>query len=230
MTSTPKITASEPVQPQSADALPTILVADDHPLFREALAKLATDIFPEADIGEATCMEEVFAIADVDEPPSLFLLDLLFPSMDLSVSLPRLRRKCPRSSIIIVSMIDDEERIAQVMRSGADGFINKAVPSQRCAAAIMRVLAGEYVVERADEAAGQRAIMTHGAGIELTPRQQEIVSALSRHLSNKEIARELDISPFTVRSHVSALMRLLGVTRRGELKEKALALGLLDAT
>lgn len=200
------------------------VVADDHPLFREALSSLLGNLLPAVDLLHADRMEEVFDYANRDAPPSLFLLDLLFPSMDVAVSLPQLRRRCPRASIIVVSMLDDPQVVAQVMRAGADGFINKSVSNERCVKAIERILEGEYVIEL--EAAAPDP--DYGAGISLTDRQHAVLTQLALRLSNKEIARNLDLSPFTVRAHISTLMRLLGVARRSKLVEKASSLRLIE--
>lgn len=114
--------------------------------------------------------------------------------------------------------------VAQVMRAGADGFINKSVSNERCVKAIERILEGEYVIEL--EAAAPDP--DYGAGISLTDRQHAVLTQLALRLSNKEIARNLDLSPFTVRAHISTLMRLLGVARRSKLVEKASSLRLIE--
>ena len=214
---------------EDAAAIGSVLVADDHPLFREALASLVADLFPGARVDQAGRMDEVFAAIEAHGAPALILIDLLFPDMDIAVSLPQLRRRCPRASVVVVSMVDDEDVIARVMRSGADGFINKAVPNARCVAAIRRVVTGEYVVELEHAAVDPAAGLGLSGGITLTARQHDILAALVQDQSNKEIARGLDISPFTVRWHLSALMRMLGVARRADLREKAIAMGLVTA-
>jgi DNA-binding NarL/FixJ family response regulator len=204
-----------------------IVVGDDHPLFRDALAQLATSMFADAMVETAATMGEVIQLAETGHPPDLFLLDLLFPGMDIATTLPELRRRHPRASIILISMVDDEATIALALRSGGDGFINKAVPRERCIQAINRVLAGEYVVECED--AGSAGMGQLGdTGISLTARQRAVLDMLADNAPNKVIARDLGISHLTVRLHVSALLRILGVNRRSDVASKARMLGLLD--
>lgn len=146
--------------------------------------------------------------------------------MEIPVSLPELRRRYPKSSIILVSMVDDEETISLAMRSGGDGFIHKAARRERCIDAIDRVLKGEYVIEQ-DAQAGS-ADPLGGDAITLTARQRDVLELLAKGTPNKLMARDLGISHLTVRLHVSALLRIFGVTRRAEVAPKARMLGLLD--
>jgi DNA-binding NarL/FixJ family response regulator len=204
-----------------------IVVGDDHPLFREALGQLVASLFPDADIDLAETMGDVTRLAAADGPPDLFLLDLLFPGMDIVVSLPEIRRKYPRASIILISMVDNDATIELAMRSGGDGFIHKAVPRDRCIAAIQRVRDGDYVIEREYSENAPDLVLGDG-GISLTARQQVVLEMLERDAPNKVIARELGISHLTVRLHVSALLRILGVSKRKEVAPKAKLLGLID--
>ncbi len=204
-----------------------VIVGDDHSLFRDALAQLAASQLPEARVDAAGSMAEVMQLADAGDTPDLFLLDLLFPGMEISVSLPELRRRYPKDSIILISMVDDEETVALSMRSGGDGFIHKAVPRERCIAAIHRVLMGEFVIELEDTQTDPADLVSDTA-ITLTARQREVLDLLAQGTPNKLMARELGISHLTVRLHVSSLLRLFGVSRRAEVAPKARALGLLD--
>jgi DNA-binding NarL/FixJ family response regulator len=200
-----------------------IVVADDHPVFRDGLKRLLSAANPDVNIIEAGTMDEVMAIASQPPAPSLFVLDLVFPGMRPKETLPNLRERFPRSSIVIVSMVDDEATVQQIMRLGADGFVGKAVSSQKIVDGIMAVKAGQFVVMRAEQDATHQ---TDGSGIlEITPRQKDVLQCLAQDKSNKEIGRMLSISPFTVRIHVSALLRILQVESRALAAVKARALG-----
>jgi two-component system, NarL family, nitrate/nitrite response regulator NarL len=204
-----------------------VVVGDDHPLFRDALAQLAFSLFPKAQVGVASTMSEVMEQSESGSVPDLLLLDLLFPGMEFAVTLPELRRRYPKSSIILISMISDRTVISQVLQSGGDGFIHKATPREQCIEAIQRVLAGEYVVECDDLAITLKENLGENA-ITLTARQRAVLGLLAENAPNKLIARDLGISHLTVRLYVSALLRIFGVAKRQEVAPKARMLGLLD--
>jgi DNA-binding NarL/FixJ family response regulator len=208
------------------DASELIIVADDHPVFRDGLKRLVSTACPAATVVEAGSMAEVLSLAQAGKAPDLFVLDLLFPGMDPRETLPSLRSSFPRSSIVIVSMVDDEATIRQIMKLGADGFVGKAVPSERMINAILAVKAGQFVVEPADHAAiCDNTSVSHLAVPELTPRQRDVLTCLAQDKSNKEIGRMLAISPFTVRIHVSALLRIMRVGSRTLAAAKARSMG-----
>ena len=201
-----------------------IVVADDHPVFREGIVQLLAGRFPDAEISQASTMDEVMAVAAQGEPPELFILDLLFPGMKPQETLKVLRTQYPTASLVIVSMVDDEATINMVMEKGADGFVDKQVPSARMLDAIAQVRNGEFVVELSQPDSGWDAQGSEFSPVDLTARQRDVMTLIAQGKSNKEIARSLDISPYTVRIHVSALLRVLKVTSRAEAARKARAL------
>lgn len=203
-----------------------ILVADDHPVFRDGMCRLVGGAFPGAEIVEAGNVDEVMLLADDGAPPALFILDLMFPGMDALTTIPSLRSQFPTSSIVIISMSDDAETIQRVMKQGADGFIGKAMPSDAMLSAIKAVHGGDTMVLVPETTSIVLPPPMQPRSQELTPRQRDVLSQLAMGRTNKEIGRQLDISPFTVRIHVSALLRILGAHTRSEAATKASAMGL----
>lgn len=189
-----------------------IIIADDHPVFRMGMRHILARTSPLATVDEAGTFDEVLALANRAPSPDLFVLDLLFPGFVPETSIAALRKKFPRATLAIVSMADDSDTIDLVMAAGADGFVGKAVPPEDIATAIAAIQNGEIIVKSASASLPQAP--TGKSANALSPRQREVLKLVAAGMTNKEIGRQLDISPVTARMHVSALLRTLGVASR----------------
>ncbi|KAA8694360.1 response regulator transcription factor [Pseudomonas syringae pv. tagetis] len=190
-----------------------IIVADDHPLFREGMLRTIERLIPEATLEEAGNMDEVLALARQGDEVDTLVLDLRFPGLTSIQTIGSLRSEFKRTSIIVVSMVDDLETISQVMSQGADGFIGKNIDPLEIAESIIAIRDGEVVVKYKPEGSILSDLDTSAIS-HLTVRQREVLGLVASGKTNKEIARDLGISPFTVRIHVSSLLKALGVSTR----------------
>ncbi|ARD10375.1 MULTISPECIES: response regulator [Pseudomonas] len=190
-----------------------IIVADDHPLFREGMLRTIERLIPEAIIEEAANLDEVLTLARRGDEVDTLVLDLRFPGLTSMQTIGSLRSEFKRTSIIVVSMVDDLDTISQVMSQGADGFIGKNIDPLEIAESIIAIRDGEVVVKYKPEGS-LLSDLDSGAISHLTVRQREVLGLVASGKTNKEIARDLGISPFTVRIHVSSLLKALGVPTR----------------
>jgi DNA-binding NarL/FixJ family response regulator len=205
----------------------TVLVADDHPLTREALASLLAQHGFDV-VGEASDGHEAIAMSD-DLQPQLVLLDLTMPAMDGLTALPRIRAAAPEAEVVVLTASGTEENLLAAIRAGAAGYLLKSEPPERIAEFLHGVVDGEAALSGA---VARRLVDRLRAGgrldggvpdaiaAKLSAREVEVLLLLDEHLTTDEIAGRLFISEHTVRSHVKSLLRKLGASSRREALER----------
>jgi DNA-binding NarL/FixJ family response regulator len=205
----------------------SVLIVDDHPLTRDALATLlrahGLDVVGCASDGE----EAIGEAARLD--PDLVLLDLSMPGMDGLTALPKLRHAAPNCEVVVLTASGTEENLLAAIRGGAAGYLLKSEPPERIAAFLNGVANGEAALSGSiarrllDQV---RHGNDRGSGVPdeiaaaLSAREVEVLLLLDDHLGTDEIAKRLFISEHTVRSHVKSLLRKLGVSSRREALEQ----------
>ena len=200
-------------------AVTRFLIVDDHPLFREALENAIRWAAPDADIVEATSIDEAFAVLN-SNAIELTFLDLSMPGTTGLSGLLRIRKAFARSPIVVISCHEDAQIVASVLSLGVSGYIPKSTSKEELAHAIGGVLKGAVYLPSCYRgiAAGRRSKGPAQELLkrlhELTPQQLKVLDMIRRGLQNKQIAYELNIRETTVKVHVSEILRKLNVMSR----------------
>jgi DNA-binding NarL/FixJ family response regulator len=194
-----------------------LIIADDHPLFRNALRQAVDSVLISAAVDEAGSFEDLTALLEKDAEVDLVLLDLTMPGISGFSGLIYLRAQYPAIPVVIVSASDDGATIRRSLDFGASGFIPKRFGVDTLRDAILKVLEGEiWVPPDIDLTSAVDPDMTRLRDrlVTLTPQQVRVLMMLSEGLLNKQIAYELGVSEATIKAHVSAILQKLGVESR----------------
>ncbi len=204
--------------------MPTILVADDHELIREAVKPYLLQLVENPKLVEASSYGEAFEVCSrlkaEDARVILVLLDLTMPGAadgDAFLGLRKIKQILPSAPVVIFSGTEDPAAISEALRNGAQGFIPKSTRGRSLVNALRLVLAGEIYVPPVMATAAADAAQAANApssSEELSARELESLRMLVRGMSNKEIARELGLQAVTVKFHLRKAYRKIGATNR----------------
>jgi len=200
--------------------MPTLLIADDHPLFRAALRQAAADAMDALQVREADSLESVLAALDAEPGIDLVLLDLHMPGNHGLAGLAAIRAQHPGVAVIVVSANDDPRVVRRALDHGAAGYLPKSAGLDDLREAIRSVMACEQwlpaslraAVSRAQSSADDSALAARLAS--LSPQQFRVLVLVAEGLLNKQIADRLDVQERTVKAHLSAIFDRLGVRNR----------------
>ncbi|KPW90994.1 Two-component transcriptional regulator PedR1 [Pseudomonas syringae pv. castaneae] len=204
-------------------AMYKILIADDHPLFREAIHNVISDGFPGSEVMETADLDSALALTTEHDDLDLILLDLNMPGMHGLNGLINLRNEAPTIPVVIVSAEQDKQIVLQAITYGAVGFITKSSPRSQMTDAIEQILNGNVylppdIIRTQKNPVGRRLNETPAFPPELlqalTRKQLLVLERMTKGESNKQIAYTLDIAETTVKAHVSAILRKLNVHNR----------------
>ena len=203
----------------------TVLIADDHPLFRQALALAVGQVLPDARIVEAGTLAAAAHAATVAENLRLILLDLKMPGAVGYSGIAMLHAECPHVPILVVSSAEGAAAAEEVRAFGAIGFLPKDSDLAEIERAIGQALRGHALAPAASAAQSPLDGIRREVA-ELTPMQFKVLLAVLDGQLNKQIAHGLGISEATVKAHMTAIMRKLDVSNRTQAALVARSLGL----
>jgi DNA-binding NarL/FixJ family response regulator len=196
-----------------------IIVADDHPLFREALKAAVARFERDIRFVEADSVAALLVAVEAHPTADLLLLDLNMPGAHGFNALAHVRGAHPQLPVVIVSADDDPQTIAAALRYGAQGFIPKSTEAGQIGKAVGAALAGDVYTPLGFQpprmvSNGSEEMEIARRIADLTPQQFRVLGMLCAGLLNKQIAYDLEVSEATVKAHVTAILRKLGVTTR----------------
>lgn len=208
------------------------IIADDHPLYREAVRLRLERLFPDADIAEAATLGELLRMAaGGSSAVDLILLDLHMPDMNGPGAVSRVIERFPNSLVVMMSGLANPADVAEAVRAGARGFLPKTMSPDHFATALSLVVGGGSYVpadvlrvpasEVPDSTSPTRALDG------LTPREQQVLVRLAAGAPNKEIGRDLGVAEVTVKLHVRQILKKIGARNRSEAAAIAARAGLI---
>ncbi len=195
-----------------------IVIADDHPLFREGVYH---SLAAEPDlvvVGKAESGEEALSLA-IDLVPDVVLLDIGMPGWGGLVTVEKLSQACPATKVVMLTAFDDEDRLLTAFKNGARGYVVKGVGSHDLANIVRMVAAGDVYVSRSlaaslmSELTGKRA---HDPLSELSERERKILSLVAEGLTNRQIGERVFLAEKTVKNHMTNILGKLCVRSRVE--------------
>lgn len=196
------------------------LIADDHPLFREAIMDVVASTFPGSQLLETESLATTLDVAQQREDLDLLLLDLKMPGIQGFEGLRKILALRPTLPVVIISAEDDRQIVLEAMNAGAIGFISKASPREEMVTALQQLITGQvylpsHIIRQADSQPQKE--FPPAALQQLTKKQLQVLERMALGESNKQIAWHLNIAETTVKGHVAAIMNKVGVKNRVQL-------------
>ncbi len=207
----------------------TIVVVDDHPLYRSGVIRTLAEDGRFSVVGEGASADDAVALAEKHRP-GLALLDISMPGNGLE-AVRRIRQACPATRLIMLTVSEADDDIMEALNAGASAYVLKGVGAPELMAIVSQVAAGEsYVspglaarllVAMQSRGQDQKALPDETPPPPLTAREEQILKLVAEGLSNKEIGRKLDLQEKTVKYYLSAVFQKLNVRNRVEAAMKA---------
>lgn len=210
-----------------------ILIADDHPLLREALCQVFSNQKDMEIVGQAGNGEEAIDLAS-QLKPDILVMDIMMPKFDGLEASRQIKKISPNTAILILTAYDDDSYVLGLLEAGATGYLMKSAKGQDLVEAVRAVRAGESVLHpKIIEKLLKQAMAKPAETVEpkikdlLSDREMEMLKLLATGMSNKEIAERLCLSLRTVKAHMSNIFTKMNVASRSEALVESLKRGLL---
>ena len=207
-----------------------VVVAEDHPIARHGIVQLLEGTEEFVVVGEAPSGEAALDLAEgITSGPTIFLVDLRLPGIDGLETTRRLASVCPDAGVVILTAFEDTRSMVEAVRAGAKAYVVKSARRDEILDTVRMVAHGHVVFASGvwDALAHQGTAPDAGTA-RLTRRESQVLTLLSRGLTNREIADELGLSAETVKTHLERLYKRLGVNARTDAVAKAFRSGLLE--
>ncbi len=208
-----------------------ILIADDHPMYLEALTLQVRKAFPAAELTTAGTMEDARAAIVGHDDLALVLLDFRMPGMRGVESVAALAEAAGACPLVVMSGVAEPTDVAGCINAGARGFLPKTLEGSVFASALGTILAGGTYLPAEYLATGTPGSSSRPPGVkksDFTPREYEVLVRLARGASNKEIARELGLQEVTVKLHLTRIFAKMGVRNRSQAAVMAVSCALVN--
>ena len=206
-----------------------LVIADDHTMVREGLARAMRDAGFEV-VGQAADGEAAVSLVE-EHDPDVVLMDLSLPVLSGAAATKRIRKSSPRTAVLALSMLSDESAVVSALGAGAAGYMVKDCTTEELIDAVNRVAAGESVIspsvsESVVAAATARPLVSNRQPL-VTRREEEILRLMATGVSIPDAARQLFISVKTVKNHLSSIYQKLDCHDRAQAVLKALRMGII---
>ena len=210
-----------------------VVIADDHQIFIEGIKALLKDDDRVVVVGEATDGEDLLNLV-ASKDADVILMDINMPRLNGIEATKKIRQKFPKAKVLSLTMVEDAQRISEMMKAGAAGYLLKTSGKSELINAITNVKNGErYLSSEVSKklidsvlSENQGHQMSNDRSPQITNREKEIIRLIIREMTNEEIARHLNNSPMTIITHRKNLLRKLGVKNTAGLVKYAMQHGL----
>ncbi|MCH4546819.1 response regulator transcription factor [Rhizobium changzhiense] len=190
----------------------TIAIVDDHPLFREGVSRSLSEIKDFVVVGEGASADDAAALA-ASHMPDVLLLDVSMPGGGID-AISQIALRSPQTKVLMLTASEEVDPLMAAMRRGAAGYVVKAIGSRGLVEAIRTVVGGSRYISPIMRAKVEQSLLDRPAS--LTPRETEVIELVAEGLSNKNIARRLEVQEKTIKHHMTEILFKLGASNRTE--------------